>query len=177
MRVKRERGWTGNSWGGISLGPPDPGPNGGYGLHCHRAVITICKLIEDMYAKEEGSVNLLNITMALFTRLANQRPNSFCLVSFSRSAGPCPSSWPPLRIECILTTNPRKRQDMKRMTGTLRTIDWQRSPTLSVSTALAKVTTHFKEDTAILKNYQIDIAAVRLTQNNTGGEEEFGAVI
>ncbi|GLD66438.1 28S ribosomal protein S5, mitochondrial, partial [Lates japonicus] len=28
MRVKRERGWTGNSWGGISLGPPDPGPNG-----------------------------------------------------------------------------------------------------------------------------------------------------
>nr|XP_046216615.1 28S ribosomal protein S5, mitochondrial-like [Oncorhynchus gorbuscha] len=119
MRVKRERGWTGNSWGGISLGPPDPGPNGGYGLHCHRAVITICKLIgvEDMYAKEEGSVNLLNITMALFTRLANQRPNSFCLVSFSRSAGPCPSSWPPLRMECILTTNPRKRQDMKRMTG------------------------------------------------------------
>lgn len=29
MRVKRERGWTGNSWGGTSLGPPDPGPNGG----------------------------------------------------------------------------------------------------------------------------------------------------
>lgn len=29
MRVKRERGWTGGSWGGISLGPPDPGPNGG----------------------------------------------------------------------------------------------------------------------------------------------------
>ncbi|MED6284965.1 28S ribosomal protein S5, mitochondrial, partial [Characodon lateralis] len=28
MRVKRERGWTGNSWGGISLGHPDPGPNG-----------------------------------------------------------------------------------------------------------------------------------------------------
>ncbi|KAL8185198.1 UNVERIFIED_CONTAM: hypothetical protein K2H54_042787 [Gekko kuhli] len=28
-RVKRERGWTGHSWGGISLGPPDPGPNGG----------------------------------------------------------------------------------------------------------------------------------------------------
>ncbi|XP_064788788.1 small ribosomal subunit protein uS5m-like [Oncorhynchus masou masou] len=86
----------------------------GYGLHCHHAVITICKLIgvEDMYAKEEGSVNLLNITMAVFTRLANQRPNSF-----SRSTGPCPSSRPPLRMECILTTNPRKRQDMKRMTG------------------------------------------------------------
>lgn len=28
-KVKRERGWTGHSWGGISLGPPDPGPNGG----------------------------------------------------------------------------------------------------------------------------------------------------
>ncbi|XP_061822013.1 small ribosomal subunit protein uS5m isoform X2 [Nerophis lumbriciformis] len=28
MKVKREGGWTGNSWGGISLGPPDPGPNG-----------------------------------------------------------------------------------------------------------------------------------------------------
>ncbi|KAI4896235.1 hypothetical protein NFI96_021932, partial [Prochilodus magdalenae] len=32
MKIKRERGWTGNSWGGISLGPPDPGPNGGWGL-------------------------------------------------------------------------------------------------------------------------------------------------
>lgn len=29
MKVKRERGWTGHSWGGISLGPPDRGPNGG----------------------------------------------------------------------------------------------------------------------------------------------------
>ncbi|XP_026888618.2 28S ribosomal protein S5, mitochondrial [Electrophorus electricus] len=172
IKVKRERGWTGNSWGGISLGTPDPGPNGetyedfdsrvievksvfnmtakegrkrsvsclvavgngngaagfalgkaadritalrkaknraihylyyierynnhtiyhdidstfkrttlrmkkqnkGYGLHCHRAVITICKLIgiEDMYAKVEGSVNLLNITRALFHGLAKQ---------------------------------------------------------------------------------------------------------
>lgn len=172
MKVKRERGWTGNSWGGISLGPPDPGPNGetyedfdsrvievksvfnmtakegrkrsisclvavgngngaagfalgkaadrntalrkaknraihylyyieryndhtiyhdfdskfkrttlcmkkqnkGYGLHCHRAVITLCKLIgiKDMYCKVQGSVNLLNITRALFTGLASQ---------------------------------------------------------------------------------------------------------
>ena len=32
MRVKRERGWTGHSWGGISLGAPDPGPNGGEGF-------------------------------------------------------------------------------------------------------------------------------------------------
>ena len=46
----------------------------GYGLHCHRAVITLCKLIgiKDMYCKVEGSVNLLNITRALFTGLANQ---------------------------------------------------------------------------------------------------------
>lgn len=29
MKVKRERGWSGNTWGGVSLGPPDPGPNGG----------------------------------------------------------------------------------------------------------------------------------------------------
>nr|XP_020457319.1 28S ribosomal protein S5, mitochondrial isoform X2 [Monopterus albus] len=172
MKVKRERGWSGNCWGGISLGPPDPGPNGetyedfdsrvievknvfnmtakegrkrsirclvavgngngaagfalgkaadratalrkaknraihylyfiercnnhtiyhdieskfqrttlrmkkqnkGYGLHCHRAVITICKLIgiQNMYCKVEGSVNLLNITRALFKGLVNQ---------------------------------------------------------------------------------------------------------
>ncbi|XP_075720532.1 small ribosomal subunit protein uS5m isoform X2 [Rhinoderma darwinii] len=171
-RVKRERGWTGQSWGGISIGHPDPGPNGetyenfdcrviemksvfnmtakegrkrsvstlvvvgngngaagfalgkasdrlialrkaknkaiqylhyierynnhtiyhdisskykrttikmkkqnhGYGLHCHRAVITICKLIgiEDMYAKVSGSVNMLNLTRALFLGLAQQ---------------------------------------------------------------------------------------------------------
>lgn len=46
----------------------------GYGLHCHRAVITLCKLIgiKDMYCKLEGSANLLNITRALFTGLANQ---------------------------------------------------------------------------------------------------------
>lgn len=31
MKVKRERGWSGNTWGGLSLGPPDPGPNGGSG--------------------------------------------------------------------------------------------------------------------------------------------------
>ncbi|KAI4877219.1 hypothetical protein NFI96_023176, partial [Prochilodus magdalenae] len=48
--------------------------NKGYGLRCHRAVITICRLIgiEDMYAKVEGSVNLLNITRALFQGLAKQ---------------------------------------------------------------------------------------------------------
>uniref|UniRef100_A0A8C4TG89 Small ribosomal subunit protein uS5m n=1 Tax=Erpetoichthys calabaricus TaxID=27687 RepID=A0A8C4TG89_ERPCA len=137
MKVKRERGWTGSSWGGISLGPPDPGPNGetyedfesrvievksvfnmtakegrkrsisvlvavgngngsavyhdvtstfkkttirmkkqnpGYGLRCHRAIITMCKLIgvQDMYAKVSGSTNLLNITRALFQGLGKQ---------------------------------------------------------------------------------------------------------
>ncbi|XP_062863146.1 28S ribosomal protein S5, mitochondrial [Trichomycterus rosablanca] len=197
MRIKRERGWSGNCWGGISLGPPDPGPNGetyedfdcrvievksvfnmtakegrkrsisaliavgngngaagfalgkaadrttalrkaknramhylyfierfnnhtiyhdiestfkrttlrmkkqnqGYGLHCHRAVITICKLIgvQDMYAKVEGSVNLLNITRALFTGLASQETHQALadrkqlnVVEFSGERGPLP---------------------------------------------------------------------------------------
>ncbi|XP_028279810.1 small ribosomal subunit protein uS5m [Parambassis ranga] len=198
MKVKRERGWTGNSWGGISLGPPDPGPNGetyndfdsrvievksvfnmtakegrkrsisclvavgngngaagfalgkatdrntalrkaknramhylyyierfnnhtiyhdiqskfkkttlcmkkqneGYGLHCHRAVITLCKLIgiKDMYCKVEGSVNLLNITRALFTGLANQETHQTVadkkhlhVVEFQLQRGPLPT--------------------------------------------------------------------------------------
>ncbi|KAG7512703.1 28S ribosomal protein S5, mitochondrial [Solea senegalensis] len=171
-KQKRERGWTGNSMGGTSLGPPDRGPNGetyedfdsrvievkavfnmtakegrkrsisclvavgngkgaagyalgkaadrnaalrkaknraihylyyidryqdhtiyhdieskymkttlrmkkqseGYGLRCHRAVITLCKLIgiKDMYCKVEGSINYLSITRALFSGLAKQ---------------------------------------------------------------------------------------------------------
>ncbi|XP_062375849.1 28S ribosomal protein S5, mitochondrial [Sardina pilchardus] len=197
MRVKRERGWTGSSWGGISLGAPDPGPNGetyegfdsrvievksvfnmtakegrkrsisclvavgngngaagfalgkaadrqtalrkaknralhylyyieryndhtiyhdidakfkkttlrmqkqnkGYGLHCHRAVITLCKLIgiQDMYAKVEGSVNLLNITRALFTGLSSQETHQTLadrkqlhVVKFQPERGPLP---------------------------------------------------------------------------------------
>ncbi|XP_066538013.1 28S ribosomal protein S5, mitochondrial [Hoplias malabaricus] len=197
MKIKRERGWTGNSWGGISLGPPDPGPNGetyedfdsrvlevksvfnmtakegrkrsisclvavgngngaagfalgkaadrttalrkaknraihylyyierynnhtiyhdiestfkrttlrmkkqnkGYGLHCHRAVITMCRLIgiEDMYAKVEGSVNLLNITRALFQGLAKQETHQSLadrkqlnVVEFREECGPLP---------------------------------------------------------------------------------------
>lgn len=196
-RVKRERGWTGSSWGGISLGPPDNGPNGesyedfdsrvievknvfnmtakdgrkrsvsclvavgngngaagfavgkaadrnialrkaknraihylyyieryndttiyhdieskfkrttlrmkkqneGYGLHCHRAVITLCKLIgmKDMYCKVEGSVNLLNMTRALFTGLANQQTHQTLannkqlhVVEFQTQRGPLP---------------------------------------------------------------------------------------
>lgn len=29
IKIKREGGWSGKSWGGILLDPPDPGPNGG----------------------------------------------------------------------------------------------------------------------------------------------------
>ncbi|KPP72253.1 28S ribosomal protein S5, mitochondrial-like [Scleropages formosus] len=54
--------------------------NRGYGLRCHRAVITICKLIgiEDMYCKVMGSTNLLNITRALFQGLAGQPRGVMC---------------------------------------------------------------------------------------------------
>lgn len=172
IKVKRERGWSGNTWGGVSIGPPDPGPNGetyedfdtrvlevrnvfnmtakegrkksvrvlvavgngngaagfaigkaadradalrkaknraihylyyieryeghtifhdislrfkrtqirmkkqprGYGLRCHRAIITICRLIgiKDMYAKVTGSMNMLNLTRGLFRGLSRQ---------------------------------------------------------------------------------------------------------
>ncbi|KAM7385326.1 hypothetical protein PAMP_001414 [Pampus punctatissimus] len=196
-KIKRQRGWTGHSYGGISLGPPDPGPNGetyedfdsrvielknvfnmtakegrkrsvsclvavgngngsagfalgkaadritalrkaknraihylyyierynnhtiyhdieskfkrttlrlkkqnkGYGLHCHRAIITLCKLIgiQDMYCKVEGSVNLLNITRALFTGLANQETHQMLadrkqlhVIEFKSDCGPLP---------------------------------------------------------------------------------------
>ncbi|XP_069810788.1 small ribosomal subunit protein uS5m [Dendropsophus ebraccatus] len=196
-RVKRERGWTGQSWGGVSIGHPDPGPNGetyenfdcrvielksvfnmtakegrkrsvsalvavgngngaagfalgkasdrlialrkaknraiqylhyierhndhtiyhditstfkrttikmkkqnhGYGLYCHRAVITICKLIgiKDMYAKVKGSVNMLNLTRALFLGLAQQETHQdlankkgLHVVEFREECGPLP---------------------------------------------------------------------------------------
>ncbi|XP_069462962.1 small ribosomal subunit protein uS5m isoform X2 [Ambystoma mexicanum] len=196
-RVKRERGWTGSSWGGVSLGPPDPGPNGetyedfdsrvielknvfnmtakegrkksvsalvvvgngngaagfaigkatdrtvalrkaknralhrlhfieryqdhtiyhdiattyrqtsirmkkknkGYGLHCHRAIITISKLIgiTDMYAKVSGSINLLNLTRALFMGLSQQETHQelaekkqLHVVEFRKECGPLP---------------------------------------------------------------------------------------
>ncbi|MBW01976.1 28S ribosomal protein S5, mitochondrial, partial [Eschrichtius robustus] len=46
----------------------------GYGLRCHRAIITICRLIgiKDMYAKVSGSVNMLNLTRGLFHGLSRQ---------------------------------------------------------------------------------------------------------
>uniref|UniRef100_A0A8C9AAA1 Small ribosomal subunit protein uS5m n=1 Tax=Prolemur simus TaxID=1328070 RepID=A0A8C9AAA1_PROSS len=179
MKVKRERGWSGNSWGGVSLGPPDPGPNGetyedfdtrilevrnvfnmtakegrkksvrvlvavgngkgaagewdpgipavvggwrrtvfhdislrykrtyikmkkqprGYGLHCHRAIITICRLIgiKDMYAKVSGSVNMLNLTKGLFRGLSQQETHQqladkkgLHVVEFREECGPLP---------------------------------------------------------------------------------------
>ncbi|XP_014321747.1 28S ribosomal protein S5, mitochondrial isoform X1 [Myotis lucifugus] len=167
MKVKRERGWSGNSWGGVSLGPPDPGPNGetyddfdtrilevlplekpligrtlfrkaknravhylhyieryedhtiyhdislrfkrthikmkkqprGYGLRCHRAIITICRLIgiKDMYAKVSGSVNMLNLTRGLFHGLSCQETHqqladkkSLHVVEFREECGPLP---------------------------------------------------------------------------------------
>uniref|UniRef100_A0A8C4IZY6 Small ribosomal subunit protein uS5m n=1 Tax=Dromaius novaehollandiae TaxID=8790 RepID=A0A8C4IZY6_DRONO len=73
--------------------------NKGYGLRCHRAIITICKLIgiKDMYAKVSGSKNLINITRALFKglteqethqQLANQK--SLYVVEFREEQGPLP---------------------------------------------------------------------------------------
>ncbi|XP_068135690.1 small ribosomal subunit protein uS5m [Hyperolius riggenbachi] len=73
--------------------------NFGYGLHCHRAIITICKLfgIKDMYAKVSGSCNLLNITRALFQGLSQQETHqdlankkSLHVVEFREECGPFP---------------------------------------------------------------------------------------
>ncbi|XP_062346652.1 small ribosomal subunit protein uS5m isoform X2 [Cinclus cinclus] len=73
--------------------------NKGYGLHCHRAIITICRLIgiKDMYAKVTGSKNLINITRALFRGLALQETHqqlanqkSLYVVEFREEQGPLP---------------------------------------------------------------------------------------
>ncbi|XP_073484159.1 small ribosomal subunit protein uS5m [Aquarana catesbeiana] len=73
--------------------------NSGYGLHCHRAIITICKLIgiKDMYAKVSGSHNLLNITRALFQGLTMQETHqeqanrkALHVVEFREECGPLP---------------------------------------------------------------------------------------
>ncbi|XP_072356161.1 small ribosomal subunit protein uS5m [Scyliorhinus torazame] len=73
--------------------------NHGHGLHCHRAIITICKLIgiKDMYAKVSGSTNLLNITRALFQGLSKQETHSdladkkgLHVIEFRNECGPLP---------------------------------------------------------------------------------------
>ncbi|XP_021508293.1 small ribosomal subunit protein uS5m isoform X1 [Meriones unguiculatus] len=197
LKVKRERGWSGHIWGGVSIGPPDPGPNGetyedfdtrvlevrnvfnmtakegrkksirvlvavgngngaagfavgkateradafrkaknraihylhyieryedhtifhdislrfkkthismkkqprGYGLRCHRAIITICRLIgiKDMYAKVSGSINMMNLTRGVFLGLTHQETHqhladkkSLHVVEFREECGPLP---------------------------------------------------------------------------------------
>nr|XP_023396851.1 28S ribosomal protein S5, mitochondrial isoform X2 [Loxodonta africana] len=197
IKVKQERGWSGNTWGGVSLGPPDPGPNGetyedfdtrvlevknvfnmtakegrkksarvlvavgngrgaagfavakaaertdafrkaknkavnvlhyieryedhtifhdvsltfrkthirmkrqhrGYGLRCHRAIITLCRLvgIKDMYAKVSGPVNMLSLTRAFFHGLSHQETHQqladrkrLHVVEFREECGPLP---------------------------------------------------------------------------------------
>ncbi|XP_005400698.1 PREDICTED: 28S ribosomal protein S5, mitochondrial [Chinchilla lanigera] len=197
VKVKRERGWSGNTWGGVSIGPPDPGPNGetyedfdtrilevrnvfnmtakegrkksirvlvavgngrgaagfaigkaaermdafrkaknkavnylyyieryedhtifhdislrfkrthikmkkqprGSGLHCHRAIITICRLIgiKDLYAKVSGSMNMLNLTRGVFQGLSRQETHQqladkkgLHVVEFRGECGPLP---------------------------------------------------------------------------------------
>ncbi|XP_029306109.1 small ribosomal subunit protein uS5m [Cottoperca gobio] len=73
--------------------------NEGYGLHCHRVVISVCKLIgiRDMYCKVEGSVNTLNITRALFNGLASQElhqtlsdKKQLHVIEFQEHRGPLP---------------------------------------------------------------------------------------
>ncbi|KAL8185199.1 UNVERIFIED_CONTAM: 28S ribosomal protein S5, mitochondrial [Gekko kuhli] len=71
----------------------------GYGLRCHRAIITMCKLIgiKDMYAKLYGSGNLLNLTKAFFKGLSKQETHqalankkSLYVVEFHEECGPLP---------------------------------------------------------------------------------------
>ncbi|KAM4695019.1 small ribosomal subunit protein uS5m [Discoglossus pictus] len=73
--------------------------NVGYGLHCHRAIITMCKLIgiQNMYAKVSGSTNLLNLTRAFFLGLSKQETHqqladkkSLHVVEFRDECGPMP---------------------------------------------------------------------------------------
>lgn len=59
MKVKRERGWTGNSWGGISLGTPDPGPNGGKThTHSHSVGIVLTRSTQYIYIYVVMETNL-----------------------------------------------------------------------------------------------------------------------
>ena len=47
IKVKRERGWSGNTWGGVSIGPPDPGPNGGSRAPVLLAFVTVRRWLCD----------------------------------------------------------------------------------------------------------------------------------
>ncbi|XP_077877780.1 small ribosomal subunit protein uS5m-like isoform X2 [Ictidomys tridecemlineatus] len=71
----------------------------GYGLRCHRAIITICRLIgiKDMYVKVSGSVNMLNLTRGLFHGLSRQETHQqladkkgLHVVEFREECGPLP---------------------------------------------------------------------------------------
>lgn len=62
MKVKRERGWTGNSWGGISLGPPDPGPNGGK-LHRGKCKILLNRFLLVMQSFDKDLFFLLEMAL------------------------------------------------------------------------------------------------------------------
>uniref|UniRef100_A0AC11DTB6 Mitochondrial ribosomal protein S5 n=1 Tax=Ovis aries TaxID=9940 RepID=A0AC11DTB6_SHEEP len=71
----------------------------GYGLRCHRAITTICRLIgiKDMYAKVSGSINMLNLTRGLFQGLSHQETHqqladkkSLHVVEFREECGPLP---------------------------------------------------------------------------------------
>ncbi|XP_037542918.1 28S ribosomal protein S5, mitochondrial [Nematolebias whitei] len=73
--------------------------NEGYGLCCHRVIITLCKLIgiKDLYCKVEGKTNLLNITRAFFAGLTNQETfqkladrQQLHVVEFNSNQGPLP---------------------------------------------------------------------------------------
>ncbi|XP_044284607.1 28S ribosomal protein S5, mitochondrial isoform X2 [Varanus komodoensis] len=73
--------------------------NRGYGLHCHRAIITLCKLIgiKDMYAKTSGARNVRNLTRALFQGLSTQETHQdladkkrLYVVEFREECGPLP---------------------------------------------------------------------------------------
>lgn len=46
----------------------------GYGLHCHRIIALLCRLIgiKDMYAKIDGAINPQNVTKAFIRGLLKQ---------------------------------------------------------------------------------------------------------
>lgn len=86
MKVKRERGWTGNSWGGISLGPPDPGPNGGKQKCKHSHSVETCKCWMDDAVEEKAIRIDENVTkVGQFPNFERHLPPPLfsCCLSFS----------------------------------------------------------------------------------------------